>query len=167
MTLATATRDGRPSARLVLLKGFDADGFVFFTNYQSRKGEELAENPYAALVFWWAELGRQVRIEGPVERVSDEESDEYFRTRPREARIGAVASDQSRVLPDRATLEARVANVEAELAGRDVPRPAHWGGYRVRPETFEFWQGRENRLHDRLRFRRASDGSWTVERLYP
>ena len=164
MAAATATRDGRPSVRMVLLKGFDARGFVFFTGYESRKGQELAENPRAALLFYWDPLGRQVRIEGPVERVDEAESEAYFRSRPRGAQISASVSPQSRVVESRAVLEERAAELEA--AGGEVPRPPTWGGLRVRPETYEFWQHRANRLHDRLRYRRAGS-VWIVERLGP
>ncbi len=166
MTLATATRDGRPSARLVLLKHFDADGFVFYTSYSSRKSDELAANPRAALVFWWAELERQVRIEGCVTRVTPAESDAYFASRPLGARLGACASPQSRVIASRAELEDRVRQVEARFPGGLMPRPPDWGGFRLRAECIEFWQGRENRLHDRLRYRLEPAG-WTRERLAP
>jgi pyridoxamine 5'-phosphate oxidase len=166
MTLATATPDGRPSARIVLLKGFDGRGFVFYTNYEGRKGEELAANPRAALVLYWGELERQVRIEGRVSRVPDEESDAYFEGRPRGSQLGAWASEQSRPARDRGVLEERLRELEAEYGDREVPRPPFWGGYRVEPEVIEFWQGRENRLHDRLRYRRSDEG-WKVERLQP
>jgi pyridoxamine 5'-phosphate oxidase len=166
MTLATATPDGRPSARIVLLKGFDARGFVFYTNFEGRKGEELAANPRAALVLYWGELERQVRIEGRVSRVPDEESDAYFEGRPRGSQLGAWASEQSRPARDRGVLEERLRELEAEYGDREVPRPPFWGGYRVEPEVIEFWQGRENRLHDRLRYRRSDEG-WKVERLQP
>jgi pyridoxamine 5'-phosphate oxidase len=166
MTLATADAAGRPSARAVLLKGFDSAGFVFFTNYASRKGRELSANPYAGLLFSWEELERQVRIDGRVERVPEAESDEYFATRPLGSRLGAWASPQSEVVPDRAALEARVAEVKHRF-GDAVPRPPHWGGFRLVPEEIEFWQGRENRLHDRIRFRRAAAAGWTIERLAP
>jgi pyridoxamine 5'-phosphate oxidase len=167
MTLATATPAGRPSARTVLLKGFDGGGFVFYTNYEGRKGWELETNPYAALVFYWGELERQVRIEGHVSRISEEESDAYFAGRPRGSQLGAWASEQSRPVEDRSTLEERLRALEAEHEGREVPRPPFWGGYRVEPETVEFWQGRENRLHDRLRYRRSESGEWRRERLQP
>jgi len=167
MTLATATADGVPSARIVLLKDLNDAGFAFFTNYDGRKAGELAANPRAALVFFWGQLERQVRVEGTVERVSDAESDAYFRTRPLGSQLGARASPQSAVLPDRETLERRVAALEKEFAGREVPRPPNWGGYRVRPEVVEFWQGRPSRLHDRLVYRRQSGGGWKVVRLAP
>ena len=166
MTLATATPDGRPSARVVLLKGFDERGFVFYTNYEGRKGEELEENPYCALVFYWAELERQVRVEGRVSRVPKRESDEYFGSRPRGSRLGAWASEQSRPVGGREVLEERLRVLEAEYEAREVPRPPFWGGYRVEPEVIEFWLGRENRLHDRLVYRR-SGGGWGRERLQP
>jgi pyridoxamine 5'-phosphate oxidase len=166
MTLATATPDGRPSARVVLLKGFDERGFVFYTNYEGRKARELEVNPYCALVFYWGELERQVRVEGRVSRVPDGESDAYFEGRPRGSQLGAWVSEQSRPVRDRGALEDRLRELEAEYEGREVPRPPFWGGYRVEPETIEFWQGRENRLHDRLIYRR-SDGLWSRERLQP
>lgn len=167
MTLATATPEGRPAARMVLLRGFDERGFVFYTNYDSRKGEELAANPWAALVFYWAALERQVRIEGAVAPVASEESDAYFATRHPGSRLGAWASPQSRPIPDRAALEQRMAELEAQYPDGAVPRPPHWGGYRVTPASLEFWQGRPNRLHDRLRYRRQPDGLWLIERLAP
>jgi len=167
MTLATVTAAGKPAARVVLLKGFDRRGFVFYTNYTSRKGQELAQTPFAALVFWWADLERQVRIEGAVEKVSAQESDAYFRSRPRGSRLGAWASDQSQVVPDRATLEARLRTLEQKYQGQEIPRPPHWGGYRVIPTVVEFWQGRPNRLHDRLRYSRQAGNGWLLERLAP
>ena len=166
MTLATATPDGRPSARVVLLKGFDERGFVFYTSYEGRKGRELETNPDCALVFYWGELERQVRVEGRASRVPEEESDEYFGSRPRGSRLGAWASEQSRPVEGRGVLEERLQELEAEYEGREVLRPPFWGGYRVEPEVIEFWQGRENRLHDRLVYRR-SGGSWRRERLQP
>jgi pyridoxamine 5'-phosphate oxidase len=166
MTVATATPGGRPSARVVLLKGFDERGFVFYTNYEGRKGRELEENPRAALLFYWGELERQVRIEGTVSRVSEEESDAYHVSRPRGSRLGAWASEQSRTVEGRGVLEDRVRGLEAEYEGREVPRPPFWGGYRVEPEVAEFWQGRESRLHDRISYRRSAEG-WEIERLQP
>jgi pyridoxamine 5'-phosphate oxidase len=166
MTLATVSADGAPSARMVLLKGVDEDGFVFFTGYESRKGGELAENPRAALVFYWQPLGRQVRVEGTVERVAAAESDEYFASRPRGSQLAAWASEQSRPLASREALEQRYAELEAEHEGRDVPRPDRWGGYRLRPEAIEFWQHRDNRLHERVRYTRARE-SWVSDLLSP
>lgn len=166
MALATAAPDGSPSVRMVLLKAADEQGFVFFTGYGSRKGGELEANPRAALLFHWAPLGRQVRVEGPVERVRADESDAYFATRPRGAQLAATASRQGRVLANRAQLDEAVADLEREHAGQDVPRPEHWGGYRLRPERYEFWQHRDDRLHDRLRYTRGAEG-WRLERLSP
>jgi pyridoxamine 5'-phosphate oxidase len=166
MILATATPDGRPSARVVLLKGFDERGFVFYTNYEGRKGAELEANPYCALVFYWAELERQVRVEGHARRVTGKEADEYFRSRPRGSQLGARVSEQSRPVGGREALEEKLRWLEAEYDGREVPRPQFWGGYRVEPDSIEFWQGRENRLHDRLLYR-LSDGEWGRERLQP
>lgn len=166
MTLATATRDGRPSARVVLLKGVDKNGLAFFTNYESRKGQELLDNPHAALLFFWPELERQVRIEGIVERVSREDSETYYRSRPVASRQGAWASKQSSVIESRDTIAQKLADVQ-KLHGDDPPLPSFWGGYRLVPGELEFWQGRPSRLHDRLRFRRADDASWRIERLSP
>jgi pyridoxamine 5'-phosphate oxidase len=167
MALATATPEGRPSVRMVLLRGIDQAGFAFFTNYESRKAAEIESNPFAALVFFWHELERQVRVEGQVERVSEHESEVYFRSRPRGARIGAWASPQSRVVPGRAALESLFVKLESDYPGDEVPRPPNWGGYRVVPDSIEFWQGRPNRLHDRIRYSRQSEGSWLIERLAP
>ncbi len=167
MTLATASADGSPSARIVLLKGVDDSGFTFFTNYASVKGRELAENPRAALVFYWNELERQVRIQGTVEKVSREETVAYFAVRPRKSQIGATVSPQSQVIPDRKWLEDRMEEAEAKLAGGVPECPEVWGGYRLRPHTVEFWQGRRSRLHDRIVYRLQADGSWVRERLAP
>lgn len=166
MTLATATSDGKPSARMVLLKQVDEDGFVFFTNYNSAKAEQLDANPYAALVFYWAPLDRQVRVEGSVIRTSEQESRDYFRTRPRESQIGAWASAQSEVISGREVLEQRAQELEALYSDREIDCPEHWGGYRLRPERIEFWLSRIGRLHDRILYERDSTG-WTVSRLAP
>jgi pyridoxamine 5'-phosphate oxidase len=166
MALATADGEGRPSVRHVLMRGLDPRGIVFFTNYESRKAAELTTNPNAALVFFWRELDRQVSARGAVERTSTQESEAYFRTRPREARIGAWASIQSRPVATREELDDRYRELDARYPGDDVPLPPHWGGFRLRPEAFEFWKGRAHRLHDRFRYARAGEG-WTIERLYP
>jgi pyridoxamine 5'-phosphate oxidase len=167
MTLATATPDGQPSARVVLLKAFDAAGFTFFTNHDSRKGQELTANPRAALLFFWSQLQRQVRIEGTVERVSEAESDAYFRSRPLGSRLGAWASQQSEVIAGRDVLEERMRELAQRFPDGEVPRPPHWGGFRVYPLTIEFWQGRPDRLHDRLRYQRVQPAGWRLERLAP
>jgi pyridoxamine 5'-phosphate oxidase len=167
MTLATSTPEGKPSARLVLLKQADETGFVFFTNYNSMKARELDSNPQAALVFYWPQLERQVRVEGKVERTPAAESDSYFKTRPRESQIGALASPQSEVIPSRAALQERADKIESSYDGREIDRPEHWGGYRLHPERIEFWKGRPGRLHDRISYDRAMDGSWSIKRLAP
>ena len=167
MVVATADRAGRPSARTVLLKEYDAAGFVFYTNYESRKGVEALQNAYASLVFPWFPVQRQVVVAGSVEKVSRAQTEAYFGSRPRGSRLGAWASPQSRVVPDRAAVEAGLAEVVERFGDGPVPAPPHWGGLRVVPETVEFWQGRSNRLHDRLRFRRTADGVWLTERLAP
>lgn len=167
MTVATATPEGVPSARVVLLRGFDERGFVFFTNYQSRKGAELAANPRAALAIYWGPLERQVRAEGLVVKVAPQESDDYFRSRPLGHRLGALVSAQSVVIPNRQHLEQRMAELVGLYEGKEVPRPEHWGGYRIVPNAIEFWQGQLNRLHDRLRYRRGDEGDWLLERLAP
>jgi len=166
MALATASKEGQPSTRIVLLKSFNDRGFVFYTNYLSRKANELDENPQACLLFYWSSFWRQVRIEGPVEKVSAAESEEYFQSRPLGSKLGAWASHQSIVISGRESLEARFAEFQ-ERFGEDVPRPTHWGGYRLKPNLIEFWQGRDNRLHDRLRYRLEEDGVWIIERLGP
>ena len=168
MTLSTANSEGRPSARIVLLRGYDERGFCFFSNYASQKGQELAANPYAAVTFHWVELERQVRIAGRVEKVSASESDAYFQSRPSQSRIGAWSSPQSEVIASRDTLEKFVKEYQERYSDESaIPRPEHWGGYRVIPDRIEFWQGRPSRLHDRLRFSRIEQGSWTLERLAP
>ncbi len=169
LTLATADRTGRPFARVVLLKDCDADGLVFYTSYRSDKGQQLAENPHAALVFLWLELERQVRVEGTVSKVSAAESEAYFRTRPRENRLGALASRQSQIVADRRTLDERYQQLATQYPNEEdnIPMPHQWGGYRVKPEMLEFWQGRHGRMHDRLRYRWQKEGGWRLERLEP
>jgi pyridoxamine 5'-phosphate oxidase len=167
MTLATSSREGEPSARIVLLKGYDQNGFLFFTNYESRKGMELQANPQAALLFFWPALERQVRIEGICEKVSEQESDDYFHSRPEGSRIGAWASPQSRVIKGRSVLDDLLKGVEVGFEGKQIPRPAHWGGFIVVPRMIEFWQGRPNRLHDRIRYTKVESGSWEIDRLAP
>jgi pyridoxamine 5'-phosphate oxidase len=166
MTLATVTAEGKPSARIVLLKGFDEHGFVFYTNYSSQKGVELQQCPYAALVFLWGDLERQVRIEGKVELVSIEEATAYFHSRPASSQLGAWASDQSTTIADRSILETKLQQLETEYVDREIPKPTHWGGFRVVPTEIEFWQGRPSRLHDRLRYQLV-DGGWKIDRLAP
>ena len=167
MSLATATKDARPSVRIVLLKSFDHDGFVFFTNYDSEKGKQLDVNPYAALAFYWIELDRQIRISGKTEKTSRKESQIYFHSRPVGSQLGAWASRQSEVLDGRRVLDARMADVTERFRDKPIPLPPHWGGYRLKPHTIEFWQGQANRLHDRFRYAKQSDGSWLIERLAP
>lgn len=166
MILSTAGADGKPSSRVVLLKGFSNEGFVFFTNYSSRKGNNLTENPFAALLFFWGELERQVRIEGSVEKIGKEESLKYFSSRPRLSQIGALASEQSKPVANREVLEEKFHHLDKKFEGREIPRPEHWGGYLVKPDYFEFWQGRRSRLHDRISYRMES-GKWKIERLSP
>ncbi|MBV8586324.1 MAG: pyridoxamine 5'-phosphate oxidase [Verrucomicrobia bacterium] len=167
MTLATAGKDGRPSARVVLLKGYGPNGFVFFTNYESRKAQQLAGNPFAALSFYWPWLERQIQIEGAIDRVTREESEKYFNRRPKGSRLGAIVSRQSEVIPSRELLERRLAELAATYAESDPPTPETWGGYRLAPDRFEFWQGRENRLHDRFCYVRTSQNAWRIDRLSP
>jgi pyridoxamine 5'-phosphate oxidase len=167
MTLATATATGKPSARIVLLKDFDKNGFTFFTNYHSHKGMELEQNPFACLVFFWKELERQVRIEGPVTKLESPDSDAYFISRPVGSRIGAWASPQSKVIASRNVIEENVAELEKSFAGKEIDRPPHWGGYIVKPTLVEFWQGRSSRLHDRLQYTISENGGWKIERLAP
>jgi pyridoxamine 5'-phosphate oxidase len=167
MALATVGRDSKPSVRMVLLKGFDKNGFVFFTNYQSRKGEELQHNPSAALVFWWGELERQIRIEGSVRKISGEESDRYFHTRPKGSQLGAWASPQSRIVENQQILQDSFERYKKRYDDRKIPRPPHWGGFCLRPHLVEFWQGRPDRLHDRLQYTLETDGRWKLRRLAP
>lgn len=167
MALATTGRDGKPAVRMVLLSSFDDHGFVFHTNYTSHKGQQIACTPWAALVFWWESLGRQVRIEGAVEKTSVSEADAYFASRPRGSQLGAWASEQSQPIENRAFLEARLNALEAQYKNQPVPRPTHWGGYRVIPDKFEFWTSRENRLHDRVIYQRVGSGAWEISLLSP
>ena len=167
MTIATSTKEGRPSARIVLLKKFDKKGFVFFSNYESRKGKELSMNPFAALVFHWPVLERQIRIAGKVSKISKKESEAYFHTRPEGSQIAALASDQSRVIQNRIILEKQVKALSRRYLGKRIPLPRNWGGYRVVPSEIEFWQGRPSRLHDRLRYLKKNNGEWKIERLQP
>ncbi len=167
MTIATASLDGKPSARMVLLKDYDERGFVFYTNYDSQKGQHLRENPWGAIIFWWAELERQVRIEGRVEKVSEAESEAYFRSRPQGSQLGAWVSDQSQIIDSREVLEERLQQLKEKYENQEVPRPPHWGGFRVIPDKIEFWQGRPSRLHDRLLYQREENGTWTIQRLSP
>ena len=167
MTLATVSKDGIPSARIVLLRGFDKRGLVFYTDYQSQKGQELTENPNAALVFYWRELDRQIRVAGSVSTVSREESEKYFRSRPVGSQLAALASNQGEVIPNREELECRYKQLMETYRHKRIPLPPYWGGFRLSPDWFEFWQGRPNRLHDRLRYTHRPDGSWKIERLSP
>ncbi|MFK7905193.1 MAG: pyridoxamine 5'-phosphate oxidase [Chitinophagales bacterium] len=168
MTIATVSSDGHPSARIVLLKGYSEEGFIFYTNYESRKGKELAKNPYIAILFFWDILERQIRIEGKIERLSTEVSDNYFNKRPKSSRIGALASPQSQVIADRNIIEENMQELSKKYEDTEfIPRPGHWGGYIVVPSMIEFWQGRQSRLHDRLQYSLLEDGSWKMERLAP
>ena len=167
MTLATADSSGRPSARMVLLKDFDVWGFVFYTNYSSNKGMQLEQNPYAALVFWWDVFSRQVRIEGRIKKLKTETSDDYFHSRPHGSQLGALASNQSQIIPSYNDLEKIFTELSEQFEGKKIPRPAHWGGYLLEPDIIEFWQGRPNRLHDRLRFIKQDSGNWQIVRLAP
>lgn len=167
MTVASATNDGKPSARMMLLKAVDVDGFVFYTNQESRKGEEFSKNAQVALVFWWPLLERQVRVEGIIDMISDSEADSYFMTRPRGSRLAAWASHQSQIISSREVLDDRFSELDVLYKGRDIPRPPYWVGYRLRHSTIEFWQGRPNRLHDRLRYRQVEGEGWVIERLSP
>lgn len=167
MTIATASPEGKPSARIVLLKGYDPQGFVFFSNYHSHKGMQIDKNPFCSLVFFWKELERQVRIEGIIQKISAEESDAYFQSRPISSQIGAWASPQSKTIPSRDVLEENVIELEKSFANKEIERPPHWGGYRVQPNLVEFWQGRPSRLHDRIQYSLTSEASWNIERLAP
>jgi len=167
MTLATANNNGKPSSRVVLLKDLHQKGFTFFTNYESRKGLQLKENPFAALVFWWGKLERQVRIEGKVEKLSNKDSDKYFNSRPRGSQLGAIVSNQSQVIPNYKYLQMQFDELEKKYRDKKIKRPNYWGGYRLKPDMIEFWQGRENRLHDRIRYTKRDSRSWLIERLSP
>jgi len=167
MHLSTVGTDGRPSGRIMLLRGFDERGFVFFTNHDSRKGNDLKRSNYASMTFFWSELFRQVRIEGDVHQVPQEESDKYFRSRPRESQISALASEQSKILDSRGSLEKKVSEIEQSFKGRPIPRPSNWGGFYLSPLSIEFWQGRPHRLHDRLVYNLDKNNSWNIQRLYP
>ncbi len=167
MTIATASLDGKPSARMVLLKDYDQRGFVFYTNYDSDKGQQLLTNPWGAIAFWWAQLERQVRITGRVEQVSEAEADQYFKSRPKGSQLGAWASNQSQIIPNREVLEQRLQQLKDEYENKAVMRPPHWGGFRVIPDQIEFWQGRPSRLHDRILYQRGEDGGWFLQRLSP
>lgn len=167
MTLATATKEGLPSARVVLLKGFDDEGFTFFTNYNSEKGKQIEDNPKAALTFFWGDVERQIRIEGDIKKISVQESEEYFHSRPKGSQVGAIVSPQSEVIPNREFLENNLALLTETYSNKEVTKPEHWGGYKVIPHTIEFWQGRSNRLHDRILFSLTTEGSWKIERLAP
>lgn len=167
MTLATVNSEGKPTARIVLLKHLDERGFSFFTNYESEKGKNLSQNPWVSLVFWWGDLERQVRIQGKVEKISPAESDQYFSSRPLGSQLGAWVSEQSTIINSREVLDTRLDKLEKQYQAQNIPRPEHWGGFQVIPHQIEFWQGRENRLHDRLRYRLQADQSWIIERLAP
>ncbi|MBC7913783.1 MAG: pyridoxamine 5'-phosphate oxidase [Pyrinomonadaceae bacterium] len=167
MTLATATHDGKPSARIMLLKGFDRLGFTFYSNYLSRKGKEISKNPAASIVFFWAELERQVRIEGTLEKTSKEESEKYFQSRPKESQIGALASQQSQIIEGRDIIEQANTELAEKFKDKDVPKPAYWGGYVLKPQIVEFWQGRPGRLHDRIVYKKADKNNWKIIRLAP